>query len=436
MRLDATTSRWGLIAGIACLVTVTPALSLTRCALADSRIGAPATFGSDARATPGADPSTHPNTVADGGALVLLKQMWGGRGSIALGETQVRLTCFPLALEDLGAIAPMGLMVGAHVTPSDHLSIRPKWMSQNRATGQSSRQIENLEGGHRCPVLAPADGYISAIGLRTHPVEGNRNLDITQYRVIMRHADSFWTYIDLIDELEPGIARQVNFSRQGTEPCWIAVKAGERLGILAKNHGLDYGVVDGTRTLVGFVRPESYLAEPWKIHSIDPFDCTPEPLRSQLLEFNPRKVAPLGGKIDLDLPGTLAGSWFAEKNDGLARADGRLQVDWTGHLSFARHYLDTQLIVISVGDVQGRQMQFAVKGNTPDPAQVSEKSGVVKYALMMLIEPSGAAPMANSTGMVVGTALVQVLANGKLRFELFMGNEASAFDAHAQTFKR
>lgn len=52
---------------------------------------------------------------------------------------------FPLREEDIGSIAPMGMMIHAHVTPSDHLSIQPKDRSAPK--------------GHY-PIVAPADAFI------------------------------------------------------------------------------------------------------------------------------------------------------------------------------------------------------------------------------------------------------------------------------------
>ncbi len=54
----------------------------------------------------------------------LLNQMWSS--GQAAGSGPVRLKNFPLRIEDIGYIIPMGMMASGHVTPSAHLYLVPK----------------------------------------------------------------------------------------------------------------------------------------------------------------------------------------------------------------------------------------------------------------------------------------------------------------------
>lgn len=283
----------------------------------------------------------------------LLNRMWS-RGQ-AEGRGPVKLKSFPLRVEDISHINPMGAMASGHVTPNDHLSL----------VGKEPK---------------------------------TRLYDV------------------------------------------LAVAAGQVIGKVRGGFTFDFAWIDTTATRAGFVRPEQFLKrDPWKPHTVDPFDYVDEPMRSRLLALNPRKAAPLGGKIDYDVDGRLVGNWYRAGTGGYAGLNRRWDY-WVGHLTIAYHHVDPSQIIVSIGDFEGRARQFQVRGNAPDPAKISEAEGVVKYDLIMpMIENRTGRPYLNAEPRSVGVLLAQVLPNQKLRMEALPGRTAAqvqSFTAEAKIYER
>src|SRR6185503_12786296 len=135
------------------------------------------------------------------------------------------------------------------------------------------------------------------------------------------------------------------------------MKAGQVIGKVRGGFTFDFALIDTTVTRKGFVRPEQFLQrDPWKPHTVDPFDYIDEPMRSQLAALNPRKAPPLGGKIDYDVDGRLAGNWYREGTGGYAGLSRRWDY-WVGHLSFAYHHLAPSVVIVSIGELDGRARQ-------------------------------------------------------------------------------
>jgi hypothetical protein len=204
----------------------------------------------------------------------------------------------------------------------------------------------------------------------------------------------------------------------------LPVKAGHVVGKVGGGHGLDFAIVNTEVTLKGFVRPEHFTnRDPYKPHTVDPFDYVDEPLKSQLLALNARKAAPRGGKIDYDIDGRLVGNWYKQGTSGYAARRGQLDY-WLGHLSIVYHHIDPTQITVSIGDFGGKVRQFWVKANAPDPAEVSVATGPIKYELVYArIGSAGQTYEGIPTG-VQGVLLVQLLEGHKLRVEAFPGKSA------------
>jgi hypothetical protein len=358
-------------------------------------------------------------------ALTDLRAYWS-HGTCA-GTGPVRYTASPMAVEDIGAIIPLGIMVDAHVTPVDHQYYQPKDMTAGRT---------------RYDVRAPADGTIVHIQRRTIFVgdvsDPNRATD--DFRLVIEHSCTFWTYYDLITQLDKTILDQTGGEPSKMGPpilVRVPVKAGQVIGKVG-GQTLDIGTVNAEVSLPGFVVPAHYDREPWKIHTVDPFDYFDEPLRSQLLALNPRKVKPYGGRIDFDVDGRLVGNWFRENTNGYAGAQGDSRY-WSGHLSFVYHHVDTSRVVVSLGDFNGRSRQFFVKGNVPNPAAVSVTTGPVKYELVQMHLGQTGQVYHLDTTKVQGVILVQLAENRKLKVETFADRTADAipgFTSAAWTYER
>ena len=80
-------------------------------------------------------------------------------------------------------------------------------------------------------------------------------------------------------------------------------------------HALDFGVYDWEVSLPGLINPEAYTSrEPWKIHTVDPFQYYPKEIRDELLSKMIRSVEPRAGKIDYDVDGTPSGTRTSNRN--------------------------------------------------------------------------------------------------------------------------
>jgi len=344
------------------------------------------------------------------------------------GEGTVVFTSPPMRIEDIGMIEPMGLMIGGHVTPIDHGYYYAKgWASpDSREDAAEFRDI-----------MAPASGVVTSV--QSMPQEYSSS-SIGDYRLVIHHTCSFYTIYIHVNQLSEKL--QAVADTQDT----VAVAAGEVIG---KAPGFDFSVHDDGVILPGFIVPETYAAEPWKLHNVDMFDYFAEPIRTQLLDRNIRQKEPRGGKIDYDIDGRLAGNWFEEGTNGyFGKAEyRRMSGYWSTHLAFAYDGLDPALVIVSMGDYDGEARQFAVKGNAPDPKDVDTTDGIIRYELVPygyltdkdenwdgwnFARISGAY---RHDGQVHGVALVQMLEERKIRFEVFPGKAASQVDGFTEDGK-
>ncbi len=306
----------------------------------------------------------------------LLNRMWS-QGQ-AKGFGPVKLKHFPLRLDDIGYIIPMGLMQSGHTTPSDHLYLVPKG-GDNPPTslGQIPRQNEQQPQGNRgddrdlshlYDVIAVADGLIVTLQWRPNPPGGqpdptvfNRAVDL---KVVLEHSATCWSYLDHLIDLADFIRQAAGERLQPGQPVLvrIPVKAGQVIGKVGYQT-FDFALIDTTVTRHGFLKPEQFLKpDPWKLHTVDPFDYVDEPLRGKLLALNPRKVAPYGGRIDYDLPGKLVGNWYQAGTGGYAGTDRRWDY-WVGHLCFVYHHLWLAFTGFSISQSYG----LAVDWPGPSP---------------------------------------------------------------------
>jgi len=353
----------------------------------------------------------------------------------AVGRGPVRFAGAPMRVEDIDRIVPCGLMVGGHVCPTDHGYFFPKPPEPGRES---------------YPVLAPADGFIVMVSHRTQLAGSTeRAREYDDYALTIEHTGTFYTQYDLLTRLDDAILKQLDptvaewlTSTQMGPPInvRIPVKAGQVLGRIA-GRSLDFSVVNTEVRLPGFLTPALYGHYAWRIHVVDPFDYIDEPLRSQLLALNVRKVEPYFGKCDYDVDGRLVGNWFREGTGGYAgnRADPRGY--WVGHLTLAYHWVDPSQVIVSIGDFGGRPRQFGVQGNGPDPVTVSSDSGIVKYELVSMAYSSSGERIELPPQMrgVQGVLLVQLLEDRKLKAEAFPGAAAAqvaGFTAEARAYER
>ncbi|MFC2036242.1 M23 family metallopeptidase [Chloroflexota bacterium] len=277
----------------------------------------------------------------------------------------VRLIASPANPSDIAHIFPMGLMSGAHITPVDH---------QYYFWNDLNVPLEKY------PVYSPADGYVINVQF----------LD-NDYIVFIEHSSYVQTEFIHLEKLV-GPLTHIDGKVSWGKPVnvRVPVKAGEMIALDGGTNGFDFSVHDYSVTLTGFVNPDSYTVEPWKIHTVDPYAYFIEPVLSQLLDKNVRQIEPLGGEIDYDIPGRLIGNWFVEDTNGYAgliQSADPIKPDqqigyWNTHLAIAPDPVDPTTIIVSLGLFDGKTAQLAVKDINPDPENVSAETGLVKYELM------------------------------------------------------
>lgn len=333
------------------------------------------------------------------------------------------------------AIEPMGKLnaVGGHVTPTDHLYVHR----------------DPPAGTDTAYVMAPADGAI--VRVQRFPedqpyIAGDYSSPLVKdYRVVLMHSCTFFTIFIHLGDFAPAIAGKIGDlplnsywmaggMRSGKAP--IEVKAGEPIAKFGAD-SFDWSVHDTSTSLAGFVVPEHYEDEPWKIHTVDPFQFYDDVLRGSLLAKAAREVAPRAGKIDYDVEGTIVGNWFLDATVGYAGKGLDTRRYWEGHLAIAYGYIDPTQLRISIGRDFGIDRNlcnicmgaYGVRGNAPDPATVNQDSGLIKYELMSRDEVYSGNPtllekLRGKEGLgttSLGTLLVEHLGERAIRVEVIPG---------------
>ena len=339
--------------------------------------------------------------------------------------TKTKFDYAPVNLEETKVFLPLGLMVDSHVTPIDH---------------HYFQNFDNEE--FDIGVYSPGKGKIIGIQHMPGAEEGK------DYRIIIQHTctiSSIYIYVSGLPE------KIKKYASEGikTEEGDVSVEAGELIGYYKNN--LDYNLVDSEVILPGFVVPYHYRGEEWKIHVPNTYEYFNEAIKNKLIEKSIRAVEPLSGKIDYDIDGKLVGNWFLEGTDGYAGDSTSMEKYWLGHLSIVYDAYDPERIVLSIGNYNGENSkQFAVKGNTPNPANVSMENGLVKYELVrydyVKFDGSSWDRISSVKGLktmggenVEGIVLVQMLDKRKIKFEAFPGKTAeqvSGFTENVKVYER
>ena len=296
----------------------------------------------------------------------------------------------PLRPEDFESLLPYGLIVGAHVTPIDHMYFSPADWS----LGRDAYEVRAIQ-----------DGLIYALQPRDINVDANTAGE-REWRMDIAHSCTFASYFDLITSLSPEL--EAIWAKWGAvPPDGIPIQAGQLVGWIG-GQTLDFGVYDWEVVLPGFINPSRYDGEPWKIHTVDPFPYFPDDIREALLAKMERQVEPRAGKIDHDIDGRLVGNWFQQGTGGY-QDPGDTWNYWDGHLAFVPDAIDPSVWWFSIGNYDGEADQFPLRGDQPDPRDVSVNSGPITYVLTHPYNP----------GEEVGVVLVEMTADRIVNLEVF-----------------
>lgn len=348
-------------------------------------------------------------------------------GSKCEGTGEATFTHLPMNANDFSVLIPYGLMIGGHVTPIDHQYFSPTIFNSPR---------------DKYPVYAMADATITDIQQRIT----DRGVE---YRLIFAHSCTFLYYYDLVTSLT-GKTKEAYESKNVN----LKVKAGEQIGAIG-GQTLDFAVWNTKRTLSGFVNPDSYKGEAWKIYVDNPSPYYTPALRKIVEAKNPRVAKPTEGKIDYDVDGKLIGNWFEKGTGGYSGNSRGGDPNYSKtHLAFAPDLYDPSHFIISIGSLYAshpNNMQHATLTNSPNPKDVGTKTGIVKYNLVdwFYTKNDGSTwdrmstakgiKLQPTSSMIFGCAIAQLVDKGTLKFEVFPGkscSDVSGFDSAAKTYTR
>lgn len=323
---------------------------------------------------------------------------------------------------------PLGLMSGSHVTPVDHIYFQ----------NNSNRSL-NID------VFTPAAGTVTDIQRMSQTQSDSGGTPIDDFRLVIDHGCSLSSVFIHVATLAPVLAAVAPALGQYAQVS-VALQAGELIGSYRGN--VDYNLVDLNVTLPGLLVPQSYSREPWKIHAAPPFAYFSDAIQQQFNAKSLRAEAPFDGRFDYDIDGRLVGNWFQQGTNGYEGADRERY--WAGHLAIAYDHFDPSHVVISIGTFDGGSVQFAVSGNTPDPADITIESGLVVYELVDYDYYAGGVrwdrgsyaagiEARNMDGTTHGVVLFQLIEDRVLKVETFPGKtaaEVTGFTAAALLFER
>lgn len=351
-------------------------------------------------------------------------------------DRDVAFTSPPMKLEDLGYIRPLGAMLDGHVTPTDHVYIGP---------------VDSEVPDNTYPVLMPADGTVIAVGRMPDQYIGDREgvtLAPEDHRIMMSFSCRYFSIYIHIHKLSDKVAEAVKGIKPNeNKTISVDLKAGETIGYIGGDT-FDWTPIDTSKKLTGFISPDLYKTESWKVHTVSPFDLYTGDLKAQLEAKSWRSVEPIGGRIDYDQPGKLIGNWFREGTNGYQGASQDRY--WDGHLSVVPDYIEPSYSIVSIGNWDGSAKQFVIDEKV-DLAAVTAETGTVKYQLRSFSYISdgvgnnfrgnqlvkGLHPTLD--GQIQGTILFQVMPGEKLKVEKFVGKtsaQVSGFTSAAQTYER
>jgi len=367
---------------------------------------------------------------------------------------KVVFTVSPIPLEAINAVEPLGELTGivaGHITPGDHAGFQ-------YAAGPDFPAYD---------LRALADGYIVRVERHTYTPPDGYPANIKNYHVYFEHSCTFFTGYIHVTEFAPEILaaddelQEVDaalITRDQYVYPRIPVKAGQIIGKVQGSSLLGMLTVDMSVTHTSYVTPSIYDGEPWKLHAVAPYNYFSEPIRERLMEKNPRTAEPRGGKYDYDVDGRLAGNWFLEgsggypgNSDTVSGTCGNMVCPyWTGHLAFVYDFMDPSQVRISIGydAIEYPQGPYGIKGNAPDPTDVSVESGLVVYELVALEDitaESGFVTMGkplvtrNDESAVLGVFLVQMIDDQTIKMEVFPNKTAAqvtGFTDAAHTYLR
>jgi hypothetical protein len=371
--------------------------------------------------------------MGDPDSLDPIQKGLASTGGKCTGKGSVKMSYAPMAVKDIGTIAPMGEYGGSHVTPIDH---------------EYYYGINQTAGRDAYPVYATMDGDITSLGSVSTPTGG------TNWNFTLAHSCTFMIYYNLMTSVAPAIMNNVpsNWREMGGA-VKVHVKAGQLIGNVG-GQSLDFELADTTFTNPKLLYHTAYNnTEPFKINVVHPLDFFTDSVKQQILPKYLRVAEPRDGNYAYDIDGTATGSWFKVGTNGYAGGDtptGGTANTTVGHLALAYDGFDPSALVVSTGNYQnGVPKVLVVNDKKIDWTKITPSSGLAKVQLAegSLQKPDGSiwnggyvsggimyVPTANQA-----TALIQLTSKQEMKFELFIGkspSQVTGFDGEAVMYNR
>lgn len=342
--------------------------------------------------------------------------------SACQGTGRKALTTLPINLDVIRSIWPLGRTGGEDVIPYETDS----FFFKNLDTPSNSYTV-----------VSPASGVIAMVN-EHHSFAPAGGSSGTRYEVMIAHTCTQYSFIfDLSSVDSSAVAGQ-------------QIAEGQVVGKVGGSHGFAYGILD-TSSPNHYVIPEHYDA--YKLYGKNAFDYFSDNLKATLEVKSLRRVPPRGGVLGIDQDGKLVGNWHKQGSEGFSNQPGQEDY-YKNFLAFGYDFIDVGHLRFSIGNYLGQPKQFGVKGNGPDPANVSVSSGIIKYELVdyhyknettgQVGENTDSFDPANvykpvNDDPVIAVLLVQLTADRTLKQEFFPGKNAtqvSGFTDKATMYER
>ncbi len=306
-------------------------------------------------------------------------------------------TASPLEADEIERIIPLGNLNprGGHVFPTDHIYL-------------------NYGGKPGLEVFAPGDGTVFAIRPQLH---GGDKIEVR----VDRNVTYYLAHVRL----------------QGGIRVGMRLKAGQAIGRVAGESTLDLGACDARAKISGLLDPSRY---PWPtLHAVPPLELFAEPLKSRLHAKVAGGASDGIGRFDFDQAGKLVGNWFHESLPASQSARAGPEI-WSRQLAFVCDNRRPGAVRVSIGGTVAPAGLYAVRSGGPDPAAVSQATGLVRYELAAT-GGRGSPPLREDSApqAPLGVLCVQLTGERKLRAEYFPGKRAGdvvGFTAEASLYVR
>jgi hypothetical protein len=348
------------------------------------------------------------------------------------GKGSTKMTYAPMAVNDIGTIAPMGGYGGSHVTPIDH---------------QYYYGVDQTAAKDAYAVYATMDGDITSLGNVSTPTGG------TNWNFTLAHSCTFMIYYNLMTSVAPEIINNVpkNWREMGGA-VKVHVKAGQLIGHVG-GQSLDFQLADTTFTNPKLLYHTAYNnTEPFKINGVHPLDYFADSIKTQILPKYLRIAEPRDGNYAYDIDGEAVGTWFKVGTNGYAGGDTPTSMTnntTRGHLSLAYDSFDPRALVLSIGEYDGGSPAIFIVNDSTDWTKITPSSGVVKVQLAESsskkadgsIWTGGPAPGGIKLVPTFNKAavLIQMTAKQEMKFEIFPGKttaQINGFDSNAVMYNR